>query len=226
MLYGIIQRTAIICGSILLLLTFLILRMVILDISNVHFVPPLAIKRFLMPEESKAIIKKETNKELFARLKKDFKPQECESVEDLPRWVKTALVFKTLDGMSFAMAAKRVGRNNSTLSKYAQSPAAKKWLESLIEFIEDPVEMAKAYLRGNALSITLERMAFLEAAIAAGDYKAGDAIAKDIQEKLGIVSPKTKTDSPPILNITIGAGSIEIPAIEAEWSEVKDEGDE
>jgi len=154
---------------------------------------------------------------------KDNVPQEKENVEDLPRWVKTALVYKALDGMSFKDAAERVNRNASTLSKYSRSPAAHKWLENLAEFLDDPVEMAKAYMRANALSITLDRISFLEAAITAGDYKAGDAIAKDIQEKLGIVSPKTKTDVAPVLNITIGGGNVEIPAIEAEWTEVKDE---
>jgi len=86
--------------------------------------------------------------------------------------------------------------------------------------------MAKAYLRGNALSITLDRVLFLEAAKAAGDYKAGDAIAKDIQEKLGIAAPKAKNEGPAVLNITIGAGSVEVPAIDATWIEVKDEEDE
>ena len=167
--------------------------------------------------ESKAIAKKPKWTENLV------KPEDKENIEDLPRWVKTALVFRHLDGMTWKDAAKRVGRPSGSLSKYAKSKAAKKWLETLIPFIEDPVAMAKAYLKGNALSVTLERMAFLEAAIEAGDYKAGDAIAKDIQEKLGIVSPKTKTDSQPVLNITIGSGSVEIPAIETTWLEVKDE---
>ena len=154
----------------------------------------------------------------------DNVPQEKENVEDLPRWVKTALVFKALDGMSFKQAAERVSRSPDTLSKYSRSPAAKKWLSSLSEFLDDPVEMAKAYLRANALSVTLERLAFLEMAIAAGDYKAGDAIAKDIQEKIGITAPKAKNDGPAVLNITIGGGSVEVPIIEASYEIV--DGDE
>ena len=152
-------------------------------------------------------------------------PKEKENVEDLPRWVKTALVFRAIEGSSWKESAERFNRNPTTLSNYGQSPAAKKWLTELLSFIDDPVEMAKAYMRANALSITIDRIAFLEAAISAGDYKAGDAIAKDIQEKLGIVSPKTKTESAPVLNITIGS-NVEIPAIEAEWTEVKDEAED
>jgi len=163
-------------------------------------------------------------KERMAKYKDNVvDPQDKEDPEDLPRWVKTALVVRAIEDLSYKTAAEQIGRNPSTLSKYARSPAAEKWLGSLFEFLDDPVEMAKAYLRGNALSITLDRVLFLEAAKAAGDYKAGDAIAKDIQEKLGIMAPKTKTEGPAVLNITIGSGSVEIPMIEAEWTEVKDE---
>ena len=153
-------------------------------------------------------------------------PNKREEPSDLPRWVKTALVFRAVDGLTYKEAAARLGKSPQSLGNYGKSPAAKKWLASLLEFIDDPVEMAKAYLRGNALSITLDRVLFLEAAKAAGDYKAGDAIAKDIQEKLGITAPKAKNEGPAVLNITIGSGSIEIPTIEAEWTEVKDGEDE
>ena len=175
--------------------------------------------------ETKAVVKKETNKELFARLKKDYLPEDREHARDLPRWVKTALVHKAILGSTLKEAAERCNRRPSTLAKYAKSPAAKEWLEDLEDFKDDPIELAKAFLRGNALSVTVDRVICLDAAIAAGDYKAADAIAKDIQEKLGIVSPKTKTDVAPVLNITIGS-NVEIPAIEAEWTEVKDEESE
>jgi len=144
-------------------------------------------------------------------------------IQDLPRWVKTALVMKAVDGLTYKEAAARMNKKPDTLSGYAKSPAAHKWLESLLEFIDDPVEMAKAYLRGNALSITLDRIVNLEAAIAAGDYKAADSIAKDLQEKLGITAPKAKADVPAVLNITIGGDQVEIPMIEAEWVEIVEE---
>ena len=179
-----------------------------------------------MPE-SKAITKKEeTTTELFARLKRDYLPKERERVEDLPRWVKTALTMKAVLGGTWKDAAERCGKKPDTLRQYAKSPAAKEWLGDLEGFLEDPVELAKAFLRGNALSVTVDRVVCLDQAIAAGDYKAADAIAKDIQEKLGIVSPKTKAEGPAVLNITIGSGAVEVPAIEATWEEVKDEEDE
>ena len=150
-------------------------------------------------------------------------------VEEIPRWARTALIYKAIDGMTYKEAVKRVGREEKsakTLASYGQSPAGKKWVGYLAEFIDDPIEMAKAILRGNAIGITLDRLTFLDAAIAAGDYKVGDAIAKDIQEKLGIVSPKTKSEGPATLNITIGGGAVEIPAIEVEWEEVLDSKEE
>ena len=177
-----------------------------------------------MPDSTSLTKKKETHAELFARLSLNkVPPKKKENIEDLPRWVRTALVMKAVDGASYKDAAKRFNRVGDTLSDYAKSPAAKKWLSSdFLGFIDDPIEVAKAYLKGNALSITLDRIAFLEMAIEAGDYKTGDAIAKDIQEKIGITAPKAKNEGPAVLNITIGSGSVEVPIIEGEWVEVKE----
>jgi len=181
-----------------------------------------------VPDSTSLTKKKETRDELWARLKLNHvPPKKKENIEDLPRWVRTALVMKAVDGATYKDIAKRFNRVGDTLSEYAKSPAAKKWLSSdFLDFIDDPVEMAKAYLKAHALSVTLDRVAFLEMAIEAGDYKMGDAIAKDIQEKLGILAPKQKNEGPAVLNITIGSGSVEIPTIEAEWTEVKGEDDE
>ena len=179
-----------------------------------------------MPESTN--LTRDNSKEAITeRLKKYLDnvtpPNKKEEVEELPRWVKTALVMKAVDGSTYKEAAARTGRSPQALGQYAKSPAAKKWLSTLLEFVDDPVEMAKAYLKGNALSVTIDRIICLEAALDAGDYKAADSIAKDIQEKTGIVAPKQKNEGPAILNITIGAGNIEVPLIEAEWCEVKDE---
>lgn len=143
-----------------------------------------------------------------------------QEVHDLPRWVKTALIQWAVDGLSYNEAAKRVGKAGSTLSKYAKSPAAKKWLGELEEFLSDPVSMAKAYMSANALSITLERFVFLEAALAAGDYKEGDRIARDLQDRMGIVAKKNDASKGVSLNINLGGAGVEIPTIEAEWEDV------
>ena len=184
-----------------------------------------------MPE-STSLTRDNSKEAIMARLGDAYgrkQPKDKTEPEEIPRWVRTALIYKALDGQSYKEAVKRVGRKENsatTLSQYARSPAGKKWVGLLTEFLDDPVELAKAILRGNAIGITLDRLSFLEMAMTAGDYKAGDAIAKDIQEKLGIMAPKQKNEGPAVLNITIGAGNVEIPTIEAEWEEVKDEKDE
>lgn len=149
---------------------------------------------------------------LAARLEKyeSVSPQEREEISDLPRWVKTALVLQAVDGLTHKDAAARFNRTGKTLAKYASSPAAKKWLGSLTEFIEDPVAMAKAYLSANALSVTLERFIFLQAAIDAGDYKVGDQIARDLQDRMGVVAKREKQETSTII-LNLGSASLEIP---------------
>jgi hypothetical protein len=150
------------------------------------------------------------------------KPNEKQEISELPRWVKTALVMKHVDGMTYKDAAARFNRTGKTLALYAGSPAASKWIEHLLEFVEDPVAMAKAYLSANAMSVTLDRIAFLQAAIEAGDYATGDKIAKDLQEKMGIVAKKSQEGALSV-KIQLGAGSVDVPVIEAEWEKVGDE---
>lgn len=167
-----------------------------------------------------------TPEKIRARLDslQNSKPEAKEEVHELPRWVKTALVQRAVDGLTYKEAAGRVGKSAGTLSAYARSPAAKKWLEKLYEFLEDPVAMAKAYMGANALSITMERFAFLEAAIAAGDYKEGDRIARDIQDRLGLVAPKSKDSGSMTIKLQVGGGGpIEVPAIETAYELVGDD---
>ena len=146
-------------------------------------------------------------------------PINKEEISDLPRWVKTALVMQAVDGLSYNEAAERVGKAGSTLASYAKSPAAKKWLASLATFLEDPVAMAKAYLSANALSVTLERLAFLEAAVAAGDYREGDKIARDLQDRMGIIAKKAEAGGAINIRLSLGGALLEGPVVEAEWSE-------
>jgi len=142
---------------------------------------------------------------------------------ELPRWVKTALIVRAIDGMTWNEAAERFGKAGSTLSEYGKSPAAKAWLATLEEFLEDPVAMAKAYIGANAMSVTLDRFVFLEAAKSAGDYKEGDKIARDLQDRMGIIAKKNEGGGAIKIQLSLGGGSLDVPVVEAEWSEVTDE---
>jgi len=175
--------------------------------------------------ESVSLARDNSKEALLKRLEKyeSVPPRSKADPKDLPRWVKTALVYWALDGLSYSDAAKRFKHSPKTLSEYAKSPAAKQWLSTLHEFLEDPVQMAKAILAANAHSITLERFAFLQAAIEAGDYKTGDAIARDLQDRVGIVAKRQQTDAPAVIKIQFGGSDLSAPVVEAEWESVENE---
>lgn len=157
---------------------------------------------------------RDTSKEaVLARLEQyeSTPAHQKEKITDLPRWVKTALVMKEVDGLTYKEAAARFKKAASTLANYGKSPAAKEWISHLAEFVDDPLAMAKAYMSANALSVTLDRLAFLQAAIDAGDYATGDKIAKDLQDRMGIVAKQNKHENPTII-LNLASGALEIPA--------------
>lgn len=134
---------------------------------------------------------KEDRKDRFAMLRQGTPPNKREDPKDLPRWVKTALVYKEVYGESYNEAAERFKHKGGTLSQYSASPAGKKWREGLQRIADDPVALAEAMLRGNSLNITLDRISFLEMAKSAGDYAEADKIAKDIMDRVPELAKKS-----------------------------------
>lgn len=112
-------------------------------------------------------------------------------LSDLPRWAKTALVEFEIMGLTWEEAAKRHNRTGATLSQYGKSPAGQKWREQLRRFADDPVALAEAMIRGNALNITLDRIAFLEGLKEAGDFVEADKIARDLQDRIPELAKKS-----------------------------------
>lgn len=145
-------------------------------------------------------------------------PREKQDPLELPQWVRLALVRRVVEDLSYKDAAALFNRNEKTLQKYAQSPAAAKWIEPLLDFIQDPIAMARALLAGNALNVTIDRLMFLEAAKAAGDFAMGDKIARDLQDRMGIVAKKTEGGALSV-KINLGSTGFDVPVIEAEWEE-------
>lgn len=142
---------------------------------------------------------------------------------ELPQWVKLALVRRAVEDLSYKDAAALFNKKGDTLRKYAQSPAAHKWLEPVFELIKDPVAMARALLAGNALHVTIDRMMFLETAKATGDYVAGDKIARDLQDRMGLVAKKASENQGMSIKINFGGAGFDAPVIEAEWEASDDE---
>jgi hypothetical protein len=112
-------------------------------------------------------------------------------LSDIPRWAKTAMVHHEVMGESWKEAAKPHNRTADTLLNYAKSPAGHKWREQLRRFADDPVALAEAYIRGNALNITLDRIAFLEMAKQAGDFAEADKMARDLQDRIPELAKKS-----------------------------------
>jgi len=165
----------------------------------------------------------------FALLKEGIPPNKREDIKDLPRWVKTALVRKEVYGESYNDAAKALGRTGRTLAQYAYSPAGKRWREQLQRWADNPVELAKAYLSANALNITLDRIFFLEAAKAAGDYEAGDKIARDIMDRIqGLERRSAQAKGLDLTNMTItvnlgaGTATLEPTFAESSYEKIQD----
>ena len=150
----------------------------------------------------------ERKKERFAMLQQGTPPNKREEVKDLPRWVKTALVYKEVYGESYNEAAERFKHKGGTLSQYAASPAGKTWRAGLQRIADDPVALAEAMLRGNSLNITLDRISFLEMAKNAGDYAEADKIAKDIMDRVPELAKKsgTKDSGGMTIHLTLPGG--------------------
>jgi hypothetical protein len=163
-----------------------------------------------MTDSTSGVRKNETSqdrKDRFAMLRGGTPPREREEPSDLPRWVKSALVFKEVYGETYKEAAERFKKTGNTLAQYGQSPAGHKWREQLTRFADDPIALAEAMLKGNALNITLDRIMFLEGLKEAGDFVEADKIARDLQDRIPELAKKT-----PKLGLSGGILQIVLPA--------------
>ena len=163
--------------------------------------------------------------EHIERLKalKKKEPEDRVSPSDLPTWVKLALIKHELYGLTWEEAAGEFGRSGKTLNMYGRTPIGQKIRSDVREFRDNPVEVAKALLSANALGITLDRLRFLEWAKRAGDYAAGDKIAADLQDRIGITKkdPKGAVGAMQItLNIAGGTATFEPIAVETAHEKV------
>lgn len=160
--------------------------------------------------------------ELLERFKDLPGPREKQEIHELPQWVKLALVKRETEGLSYKDAAELFGKNEKTLQKYGQSPAAEKWLAPLAEFLGDPVAMSRAILQASALNITLDRLMALQTAKQAGDYKTVDKIGADLQDRIGIVAKKNDGGAIQV-KINFGGANFDAPIVEADWTTEDDE---
>ena len=164
------------------------------------------------PEENTA----EKIRDRLARVgAKQRRPEDVAEIQGLPRWVRTALVYRIVHGMTFKQVAKKFNKSPKTLSWWGRSVGAKKWIARLREIADNPVELARATLESESYQITLDRLLCLQMLKDAGEYAEADKILRDIQDRIGPFKQARQDrvqEIRPVINLTVYG---EIPMGEA-----------
>lgn len=149
-------------------------------------------------------------------------PSEKERPEDLPGWVKAALVRCDIEGETYAEAAAAFGKAAGTLGGYARSPGGKAWRAAIAEITDDPALIAKGVLEGAVADASATLVWAVEAAKRAGDFKEARIGAAHLLDRLGVQKKESKKESPTIV-INLPGGAAEPTVIEAETEIIEDE---
>lgn len=145
------------------------------------------------------------------------KKSEITEVTAIPRWVKTALGFVEVAGLTMKEAAERVGRRPATLGDWCAAPAVKEWRAQLRKTADDPVALGQGIVRSMQGAFTLEYMALLDAAINAHDRDLAEKMLAKLMESEGTLRKPKSSDhhGPSAIVINLGSSSVEIPMIES-----------
>lgn len=139
-----------------------------------------------------------------------------EEVAELPTWAKIAIVKHELLGQTWPDIAAEMGRSEQYLHDLKGSPAAKKFLAPLREFAADPVELAKAVLKGAAVGLAVENLLHYEAAKSSGDIGEAGRQLRYLTDTVGIPVPQKAEDMPRTITLQFAGGmnvtaSLELP---------------
>jgi hypothetical protein len=145
-------------------------------------------------------------------------PIEKERPSDLPKWARLALARCVLYEETIKEAAAHFGKGKSILEKYSASPGGKLWRAKLSELAADPVFIAEALIRSNAVGVTFDAFWALEAAKAAEDYKEVGVISRDLMDRIPEIrkSQAEGARAAPQIVIQLGGASLEPLAVETE----------
>lgn len=93
-------------------------------------------------------------------------------VEQLPSWVKTAVVRYELGFYdTLEEAANDFDRAQGTFSNWLATPGGRKWRETLRDIRDDPASMAEVQLAASLHEFTADFVAAFKSAVQAGDHK-------------------------------------------------------
>ncbi|MGW8181926.1 MAG: hypothetical protein ACWGQW_24630, partial [bacterium] len=105
-------------------------------------------------------------------LKENYdRPNKRQEASELPGWVKVAMTYVELYGLTRREAAEAVSRSYDSFCKYMKSPAAKEWRELTREKLDDPGFIAETLLRATTLGASLDYVWAMDRARELGDYK-------------------------------------------------------
>lgn len=178
-----------------------------------------------------SIDRKSFTKEEIAKLRDlpEVKQEDRVELSDLPGWAQAALTYKFLYDVSSAdaIAAIKVERSVKTLEHYKRTPAARKLREMVARFKENPVDMATAFLRANAMGVMVDRIVFLEMAKEAGNFVEADKIARDLQDRVPELAKKSASKGATgsmVIQVNLpGGASLEPIMIESEHKQIEGE---
>jgi hypothetical protein len=161
--------------------------------------------------------------EVKARLAKIPRMKERTEPHHLPGWTKIACVKHELLGQSWRQIAKDLGKNKARVQDLVNTPAAKKFREAMAEMTGDPVELARAVLKGAAVGLAVENLLHYEAAKKAGDNAEAGRQLRFLTETVGVSMPKNADAVPTQITINLGGGisvSADIPHGESEGTKI------
>jgi hypothetical protein len=163
------------------------------------------------------------NPAVLARLAAIPKMKDRTEAHQLPGWTKIAIVKHELMGQSWGDIAKQLGKSKTRVRMLCNTPAAHKFREALGEMTKDPVELARAVLKGAAVGLAVENLLHYEAAKKAGDNAEAGRQLRFLTETVGVSMPKNADAVPSQIIINLGNGvsvSAEIPMGESEGTKV------
>jgi hypothetical protein len=132
----------------------------------------------------------------------------------LPSYVKMAIMFKVLYGMTWKKAASEVKRGVHGIVMYAKSPAGKKFADRIAEVASDEGALAQMFWKASASDLSVAAMTNLQLAIEAGDYREVGVQLRDMMDRAGIEkSAKHRGEGATVIQINLGERLLaEVPA--------------
>lgn len=159
----------------------------------------------------------ETTKMIRAAVPKDA--ERLIEAEDLPVWMKVAIIKHEIFGESYTRVAEEMGKSAATISSYARTPAGIKAIKSVKE-MTDMKSLIKVMMEGALTHMYADWLMALEWAKHARDYKMIHTMIKDVGLQPILQDAKNQNSAPTTLILNLG--SSDLKTVEAQTAYVVD----